>query len=131
MFSHRITLFKWLGFPVPLDASWLIIAVLITWSLAVGLFPTQYAGLSGPDYWWMAAAFPLDGGRILRAALWRWNGSFTRATRTASAIGSWFAMALIVLAVWQLLIGNFIQAIWWFLIGLFLNEPRSLRINGS
>src|SRR6266699_676916 len=59
MFSHRITLFKLFGFPVRLDASWVIIAVLVTWSLAVGLFPTQYAGLSGPDYWWMAAASAL------------------------------------------------------------------------
>ena len=32
MFGRRITLFKLLGFEVRIDASWLVIAALITWS---------------------------------------------------------------------------------------------------
>ena len=53
MFGRRVTLFKLLGFSVRVDASWLIIAVLITWSLAVGVFPYEYAGLPGTVYWLM------------------------------------------------------------------------------
>src|SRR5262249_38068483 len=50
----RIKLFKLFGFEVRLDASWLFIAVLIVWSLATGLFPSQYPMLSPGAYWWMA-----------------------------------------------------------------------------
>ena len=53
MFGQRITLFKMLGFEVRVDASWLIIAVLIVWSLAVGVFPYRLPGLPAATYWWM------------------------------------------------------------------------------
>jgi hypothetical protein len=43
MFGPRITLFKFFGVEIRLDASWIIIAALITWSLATGLFPGTYA----------------------------------------------------------------------------------------
>ena len=42
MFGRRIRLFKLLGFEVRLDLSWIIIAVLVTWSLAKWLFPQFY-----------------------------------------------------------------------------------------
>lgn len=38
MFGPRFHLFKLFGFPVYVDLSWFIIAVLVTWSLAAGLF---------------------------------------------------------------------------------------------
>src|SRR5712671_2145049 len=53
MFGRRITLFKMLGFEVRVDASWLLIAVLIVWSLAVGVFPIQLPGLPDSTYWLM------------------------------------------------------------------------------
>ena len=53
MFGHRITIFKLFGFEVRVDASWLLIALLITWSLAAGYFPYRYQGLPSVDYWWM------------------------------------------------------------------------------
>jgi Zn-dependent protease/CBS domain-containing protein len=53
MFGKRITLFKLFGFAVHVDLSWIIIAVLVTWSLAAGLFPFQYRGLSPGTYWLM------------------------------------------------------------------------------
>ena len=226
MFGKGITLFKLFGFEVRVDASWLFLALLITWTLAVGYFPYHYRGLPGADYWWMGIlcalglfasivvhelshslvarhynlpmkgitlfifggvaemseepqnaktdfqmaiagpitsiaiacvlsviygagkntlpgpleavigylawlnlvlaafnlipAFPLDGGRVLRSALWHWKGNLTSATRIASSIGSGFGILLMVLAVWQLFTGNFIGAMWWFLIGMFL-----------
>ena len=36
MFGRSMKLFKLLGFEVKIDLSWLVIAVLVTWSLAKG-----------------------------------------------------------------------------------------------
>jgi Zn-dependent protease/CBS domain-containing protein len=227
MFGRPIPLFKLAGFQIALDWSWFILAVLITWTLASGLFPFYYPGLTPAAYWsmgviaalglfgsilvhelghamvarryglpirritlfifggvaemeaeperpavefWVAIAgpitsflvglvcwlllqaaagvgagvpvvgvlaylasinailavfnlvpaFPLDGGRILRAALWYWKGSLRWATRVASTIGGGFGILLIVLGVYRVLIGDFVGGMWWFLIGLFV-----------
>lgn len=56
MFTKRFKLFDLLGFPIYVDLSWFIIAVLITWSLATNLFPSFYEGLSTASYWWMGLA---------------------------------------------------------------------------
>ncbi len=53
MFGKRYKLFKLLGFEVRIDLSWIVIAVLVTWSLAAGLFPYMYHGLSPETYWSM------------------------------------------------------------------------------
>ena len=53
MFGARLTLFRLLGFEVRLDASWLILAVLLTWSLARGYFPAYYPNLAPETYWSM------------------------------------------------------------------------------
>jgi Zn-dependent protease len=49
-------------------------------------------------------AFPLDGGRILRAAIWNFTGK-TRATRIASGIGTSFAYLFILYGVFGLATG--------------------------
>jgi len=56
MFERRISLFSLFGFKVKLDISWFILAVLITWSLATGVFPNYFGGLGKATYWWMGAA---------------------------------------------------------------------------
>jgi Zn-dependent protease/predicted transcriptional regulator len=53
MFGKRIKLFKLLGFEVRIDLSWIIIAALVTWSLAAGLFPYLYPDLTRETYWLM------------------------------------------------------------------------------
>jgi Zn-dependent protease/predicted transcriptional regulator len=65
-------------------------------------------------------AFPLDGGRVFRAALWHWKGDLRWATRLASRVGSGFGFGLIVLGFLNVLTGNFVGGMWWFLIGMFL-----------
>ena len=227
MFGKGIRLFKLFGFSVEIDVSWLIIAVLVTWSLAAGYFPSFYPDLSSTTYWWMGVigavglfasivihefshslvarayglemrgirlfvfggvaqmdeepesplvefmmaiagpiasilisgaafglyllgsrfawitpvtavlfylfwinavlvvfnmipAFPLDGGRVLRSALWHLRGDLRWATRIATYAGTAFAILLIVLGVASLLTGNFIGGMWWILLGLFL-----------
>lgn len=53
MFGKSITLFKLFGFEVKIDISWLVIALLITWTLAKGSFPHYYEGFSNSTYWVM------------------------------------------------------------------------------
>jgi len=240
VFGHSIRLFSLFGFAVKVDLSWLILALLVTWSLAVGFFPVTLPGYRPGAYWAMGVAgalgvffsivfhefshalvarryglpirgitlfifggvaemedepasamvelrmaaagpaasvvlalvffgasrlllewgagravagvlyylaglnlllalfnlvpaFPLDGGRMLRALLWRWRGNLHEATRTASAIGRGFGVVLILLGVFFVITGNFVGGMWWFLIGLFLRAAadasfRQLRI---
>jgi len=67
-------------------------------------------------------AFPLDGGRMLRAVLWWRSGDLRRATRIASRIGSAAGFGLMALGVFTALQGNLVGGIWWLLIGLFLQR---------
>jgi len=53
MFGKRIKLFKIFGFEVGIDWSWIILAILIAWSLSVGLFPFRFKNLSTETYWLM------------------------------------------------------------------------------
>ncbi len=225
MFGRRVKLFSLFGFEIRLDASWIVIAALVTWSLAAIIFPAAYPDLPIGHYWamgifgavlffgsivfhelchslvanhynlpmkgitlfifggvaemggepqspkieflmaiagplasiglgcffrglqlagtgwpvevagvlaylawinWALAlfnlvpAFPLDGGRVLRAAIWHFTRNLWRATKIASAIGSGFGILLMAFGVFQLFTGYFISAIWYFLIGAFL-----------
>ena len=227
MFGRALPLFRILGFQVKLDASWLILAVLVTWSLAAGYFPERYRGLSGAVYLWMGVAgalglfgsivfhelshslvarrygmsirgitlfifggvaemedepptakaeflmaiagpiasavlsvsfhilegfgvrmgmeapvpavlgylsfinmllavfnlvpaFPLDGGRMLRAALWGWRGDLRWATRIAANAGASFGFVLIAYGLFNIVNGNLIGGVWFMLIGFFV-----------
>jgi len=74
----------------------------------------------------LAPAFPLDGGRILRAALWQWRGDVLWATRWAAQIGGMLGFALILLGILNVIVaGNLIGGMWWFLIGLFVRAAAS------
>jgi Zn-dependent protease/CBS domain-containing protein len=53
MFGKRFKLFKLFGFEVGIDLSWIIIAVLIAWSLSTGFFPFRFKNLSIQTYWIM------------------------------------------------------------------------------
>ncbi len=70
----------------------------------------------------MIPAFPLDGGRVLRSALWAWRKDLRWATRVASQIGSGFGILLIVGGVLEIIHGDFINGMWWLLIGWFVRS---------
>lgn len=227
MFGKSITLFRLFGFEVKIDLSWLILGILITWTLARSLFPSYYQGLPRQAYWAMGVAgaigllfsivfhelwhsliarkfglpmkgitlfifggvaemtdepptpkaeffmavagpissivlggallglallgsgfgwprpalgvmsylgilnlvlagfnllpaFPLDGGRVLRAVLWGWKDNIRWATKIASGIGSAFGIVLMIVGAVDFVFGNFVGGIWMFLIGMFL-----------
>ena len=67
-------------------------------------------------------AFPLDGGRVLRAILWGWRRDLWWATRITSRIGSGFGVAMVGLGVLSLFLGNFVSGLWLFVIGTFLQN---------
>jgi Zn-dependent protease/predicted transcriptional regulator len=68
----------------------------------------------------MLPAFPLDGGRVLRAALWAIRRNFLWATRVSAFIGSMFGIVLSLGGLVRVLLGDFVGGIWFFIIGLFL-----------
>lgn len=68
----------------------------------------------------MVPAFPLDGGRALRAILWKSLGDLERATRIAAGGGSLFGWLLIAMGILNALQGNFVGGLWWALIGFFV-----------
>jgi Zn-dependent protease len=67
-------------------------------------------------------AFPLDGGRIVRAIAWRITGDRNRATRFAAVLGRGFAYAFIGLGLLIALAGQAFNGIWIALIGFFLGQ---------
>lgn len=68
----------------------------------------------------LVPAFPLDGGRILRAYLWHRNGDVLQATETASYSGMILAYALIAFGVLALFRGALITGFWHIMIGSFV-----------
>ncbi len=74
----------------------------------------------------LVPAFPLDGGRVLRSALWQWKKNYRWATRIASKSGSFFGTFLIILGILNVLRGNVIGGIWQFMIGLFLGNAARM-----
>ncbi len=75
-------------------------------------------------------AFPMDGGRALRAALWARSGDAMNATRQASSIGKSFGTVFIGLGIVAALAGAFAPGIWYVLIGLFLRGAAEASYTG-
>lgn len=70
--------------------------------------------------------FPLDGGRVLRAALWAHFKDMRKATAIASGFGKAFAFFLIFMGLLNLFTGSIIAGIWFIFIGFFLQEAADV-----
>ena len=57
--SKPLQLFKVAGVKIEIDYSWLIIFVLVLWSLSAGYFPQAYPGYTWVDYWMVGLAATL------------------------------------------------------------------------
>jgi len=68
----------------------------------------------------LVPAFPLDGGRVLRAYLWHRHGDVLRATRTAAQSGTFFGHVLTILGVLAMFQGAVTAGFWYILIGIFV-----------
>jgi len=119
----------------PVASVWIAGALGVTWSWGAtsGWSPaltSVLAYLAGLNLllalFNMVPAFPLDGGRVLRAVLWHFKNDLRGATRTTSRIGAAFGVGLIVLGVFSVVQGSIIQGMWFFLIGLFLRSAAQM-----
>jgi CBS domain-containing protein len=70
----------------------------------------------------MIPGFPLDGGRVLRAALWWGTGDANRSTRIAARVGQIVAFGFILLGFIRFLTGGGLGGLWLGFIGWFLLE---------
>lgn len=70
-------------------------------------------------------AFPLDGGRVLRALVWMRTKNPRRATDLAARTGEWFGLALMVAGLLLAVRGGLVQGLWWILIGAFVRWMAS------
>jgi Zn-dependent protease len=108
--SFALALAFWaVGRVLPAQTPALLLGVLgyLAWiNLALGVFN-------------LLPGFPLDGGRILRALLWRRTGSLQRASRVATQAGKGLGLGLAILGGIQIFSGALVGGVWLVLIGLF------------
>jgi Zn-dependent protease len=110
LFLGLTSAFKNLGVPTPITS---ITEYLFFLNLVVGIFN-------------LIPGFPLDGGRILRSALWQYYKDIRKATAIASAFGKTFAFFLMGVGFLSLISGAFIAGIWFIFIGFFLLEAADV-----
>lgn len=67
----------------------------------------------------LVPAAPLDGGRVLRAGLWRWTGDRTRASVGSARAGQGLGALLVIAGVVRAFTSG-ADGIWWVLIGMFV-----------
>jgi Zn-dependent protease/predicted transcriptional regulator len=228
MFFRRVTLFRFFGFDVRADASWIFLSIFIVWTLATSVFPPALPGLARDTYqfmgimtlaglifsiiahevahaviaqayhmrirsitlfifggvaemegepshataefyvaiagpimslllalfFWAGAeltaplplsamlttilrylgdlnmyiaifniipAFPLDGGRALRALIWRYKNNLVLATRWATKLSTLFAYGLMVWGCHRLVVDDdIVSGVWMSILGLFV-----------
>jgi Zn-dependent protease len=90
--------------PVLLSLSWLLLMNLIV--LIFNLVP----------------AFPLDGGRIARAVVWRTTGDKRKGTRAAAAVGQGFAVLLAGVGIFLMLRGASLGGLWLLVLAFLLGS---------
>jgi Zn-dependent protease/CBS domain-containing protein len=70
----------------------------------------------------LVPAFPLDGGRVLRAGLVRWKKDYHDATKIATTVGILISYMFMGFGFMTLFRGDFIGGLWILLIGWFLHN---------
>lgn len=75
--------------------------------------------------------FPLDGGRVVRALIWRWSGDLRGATRVASGLGVGLGVALIALGVWVVTQGRWVGGAWYVCLGIFLRNAAQASFHAT
>ena len=73
-------------------------------------------------------AFPLDGGRIARAIVWKVTGNRNTATRVAGRIGEGFAYLLIGIGIFLAASGEVFDGIWLAVLGWFIAQSARAAV---
>ena len=79
----------------------------------------------------MLPGYPMDGGRVLRSAVWSFTGDTVRATRVAYLVGRAVFFVLIGWGAWQILNGDIFGGIWIAMIGWFLMSSGRSEVDGD
>jgi len=122
----------------PLSSFGLAALLGVAWYGALGLnlkpelvAPLQYGALINVllGVFNLIPAFPLDGGRLLRAKVWKWKDDLVAATRLSVKVSEGFAYALMFTGFLVILFGAWIGGLWLIFIGWFLRNgaEASLR----
>jgi Zn-dependent protease len=90
--------------PVLLSLSWLLLMNVVV--LVFNLVP----------------AFPLDGGRIARALVWRLTGDKRRGTHFAAQLGQAFAVILAGVGIWLMISGTGLGGLWLIILAFLLGQ---------
>ena len=75
--------------------------------------------------------YPMDGGRVLRSAVWGFTGDTKRASRVTHAVGRVVFFLLIGWGAWRILSGDVFGGIWIALIGWFLMSSARAEARGE
>lgn len=79
----------------------------------------------------MIPGFPLDGGRVLRAAVWAFSNNFTLANRVAAASGQIVAFGFLAVGIYNVFNGSVLNGIWLAFIGWFLQNAAAANYQQS
>jgi len=134
------------GIPIALHPLWIVVVALLSRSLGASWFPDRVDGISSSGAYLLGLAsalllfagilfnllpaFPLDGDRILHAALWQRSGDRVRATAGAAAAGRVFAAALGALGILTVAAGG-PGGLWLVAIAVFLWVAGRAEEQGS
>ncbi len=69
--------------------------------------------------------FPLDGGRLLRAAIWKATGNLRKATYVATRVGNVVGIVFVLSGFLAVFWGYFIFGLWMVMIGFFLRQASA------
>ena len=87
--------------------------------LELGLLLLAWGNL-GLGLFNLLPGYPLDGGRVLRAGVWRLTGSYHRATQLAARCGQAVGLLMLLGGVPLALFGSVFNGVWLSLVGGFL-----------
>jgi len=76
-------------------------------------------------------AYPLDGGRIARALVWRATGDRVRGTRAAAKLGEGLAILLAAGGVWLLLSASGFEGIWLLVLAFLVGQSARAALRQS
>lgn len=79
----------------------------------------------------LVPAFPLDGGRIARAAAWKVTGDRNRATRFSARLGQLFSYLLIGGGIYLLIQSDPYSGLWFIVLGWFLGQAATGAVASS
>jgi Zn-dependent protease len=73
-------------------------------------------------------AFPLDGGRLLRGAVWARSRSLERGTAVATGVGRLISFGLIAFGAFEIIRGDILGGLWVILLAFFIQGGASLEV---